>query len=746
MRILFIFASTCFVLLINSTAAYERPPAAPGEQAAVDAILATGGDGYADDQGRIISVELDSEQCTDAIVSILRGLQQLKVVSLERSAITDESLKTLATCPSLTRIELGNTVVTDEGIKHLAVLKQLEFVSLDGTGVSDRGIAALGELPRLWGLNLTGTRVGDEGIAHFPLQFPHLEVIRLSKRQLQSFSIQMQVDDQQRSRLEATPNKILKNADTPMITDRSLAVLAKLPKLRSIAIEDSAITDNGLWHLAEKTSITGLDLSRTKVTDAGLAHLAKLAELDWLTLEQTAVTDDGLRHLFGMKKLESIYVDQTAVTEDGAAKLRAAVPGIRNIFGYKILRPRDVKAEEAIAKEKESILVKLCDGDLSTFEAGLKKFPDLFQARLDYSGKGDSPTEFHHGARPLHIAVLRDDIQMVQRLLELGATVDVKVSYLNPPLFSAKSAAMVDLLVKHGDPVEPKASETSSALFHATNVEVAKALIRHGADVHRIGNYGRTALHLAVRRGAFDVVKLLVGHGADVNAHNKYVVVQGNGKIHRNCAETPLRLAAENGELEIAKYLIARGAKCDFDDAPDFRPLDWAVERLDVQWVRLLIDHGAKVIRDEQPGELLFSAAHNPQGGEMIPLLLAAGLRVNEQRPIDGPAPSRNPFREQEIDTRGWTVLHFAAHEGNVAAVKALLAGGADPEIRGVNGWTARRCTDLTEEFAFNPWIQGTASMVREFNNVRKRELDQRNEGREEIRKLLSAARPKSGD
>ena len=71
--------------------------------------------------------------------------------------------------------------------------------------------------------------------------------------------------------------------------------------------------------------------------------------------------------------------------------------------------------------------------------------------------------------------------------------------------------------------------------------------------------------------------------------------------------------------------------------------------------------------------------------------------------------------------------------------------GGIDTEIRGMNGWAALRCTEWVEPFAFDPWFQGTDRAVREYNASRKREIDRRNEGRKEIREMLSAAKAKSG-
>jgi ankyrin repeat protein len=56
---------------------------------------------------------------------------------------------------------------------------------------------------------------------------------------------------------------------------------------------------------------------------------------------------------------------------------------------------------------------------------------------------------------------------------------------------------------------------------------------------------------------------------------------------------------------------------------------------------------------------------------EIIKLLLARGAAINGQ------------------NLSGYTALHHAGEAGSASATQALLAGGADPDIRNANGATA---------------------------------------------------------
>jgi hypothetical protein len=57
------------------------------------------------------------------------------------------------------------------------------------------------------------------------------------------------------------------------VTDESLVVLYKLPKLRSLSLRDTQITDNGVRHVKSLKHLEHLDVTGTGITEAGLREL-----------------------------------------------------------------------------------------------------------------------------------------------------------------------------------------------------------------------------------------------------------------------------------------------------------------------------------------------------------------------------------------------------------------------------------------------------------------------------------------
>lgn len=123
------------------------------------------------------------------------------------------------------------------------------------------------------------------------------------------------------------------------------------------------------------------------------------------------------------------------------------------------------------------------------------------------------------------------------------------------------------------------------------DLDVAQFLLEKGADPNiQVGSSG-TPLHLAVYAKSVPMAELLLKYKADINAKVQYFnvgVPPDTGAPEQQA--TPLHFAAQDGDLAMVKCLIEHKANIDSLDAAHRTPIDWA-EGEDVR--SYLLDKGA---------------------------------------------------------------------------------------------------------------------------------------------------------
>jgi ankyrin repeat protein len=239
----------------------------------------------------------------------------------------------------------------------------------------------------------------------------------------------------------------------------------------------------------------------------------------------------------------------------------------------------------------------------------------------------------------------------------------------------------------------PPAHAADSALADAAmknDVAAVRTLLAAKAAVNQAQGDGSTALHWAVYNGSPEMVQMLLAAGASTDATT------------RLGALTPVMMAARNGEAAILKLLLDAGGNAHAPNANGTTPLMFAAAGGKVDAVRLLVDRGADVdARDTTNGQtaLMFAAAQGRS--EVIRLLAERNADVNAATKVSPIIPLAERYKKQtdgkgtrgitseggRSDVRamgGMTSLMFAAREGHVEAVKALVTAGAD--VNKVNG------------------------------------------------------------
>jgi ankyrin repeat protein len=158
--------------------------------------------------------------------------------------------------------------------------------------------------------------------------------------------------------------------------------------------------------------------------------------------------------------------------------------------------------------------------------------------------------------------------------------------------------------------------------------QAVQALLAKKADVNATQPDGATALHWAVYGQDVETTALLIRAGANVNVKNNYGV-------------SPLAVAAKHGNANLIGQLMKAGA--DPNDPVNF----------------------------VNAGETPLMQSARAGSVEAVNLLLLAGAKVNARE-----------------GWNGQSALHWAAAEGESAAIEALIAGGADIRQRSNAGST----------------------------------------------------------
>ena len=265
--------------------------------------------------------------------------------------------------------------------------------------------------------------------------------------------------------------------------------------------------------------------------------------------------------------------------------------------------------------------------------ADAARLGDLAAVRALLAQGEDANAAHGDGMSALHWAAERGDTELVETLLQGGATVDAVTRIGNyAPLHVASAAGQA---------------------------EVVELLLRAGSDAtSATSTSGATPLHLAANSGNVAAITALIDHGAKVDAREK------------TWGQTPLVFAAARNRVDAIRALLERGA----DPAATSKKVD------------LLADYKlAEAAKKRQQAVLEVFAAGDaePSSSQVQAAVLAARQSyLAGELPEDDGKEDDDPFarfRRPQLEAKGgMTALLHAARQGYHDAATALLDGDAD--------------------------------------------------------------------
>lgn len=342
------------------------------------------------------------------------------------------------------------------------------------------------------------------------------------------------------------------------------------------------------------------------------------------------------------------------------------------------------------------------------------------QAALDLIGRNTDVTQSQSdGTTALHWAIYYNDLELVERLIDLGADVKARNTYGATPLSQAAiigNTEVIEALLDAGAEADERGADDQTALMiiaRTPNVEAAKLLVKRGADVNHVEQWrGQTALMWAAAQQQPQMLEFLIEAGADVDAQslpNKWerqVTAEPRMKILPPGGMTPLLYAAREGCTECVKLLIEADADLDKADPEGVTPLVMA--GLNARWdsMKLLLEAGANPdkwdLYGRNPLYTVVDYSTLPHGGradrlssdlatplEIAELIIAKGGNVNLQLKLFPPYRALGPDRGADGLLRtGVTPLFRAARGADIPMMELLINHGALIELPNEDGVT----------------------------------------------------------
>ncbi len=395
------------------------------------------------------------------------------------------------------------------------------------------------------------------------------------------------------------------------------------------------------------------------LSDAARQEQSRLLEAEIKLVEKQVESQKGLVRAGGAPW------DSTVPTERELLKLK------RQLAALEAGQPISLTAAEAAAPAGSSEA-----DELRRIQALVKDSPDLINAPQA------------RGETLLQTAAAEGKLAVVKLLLNNGAAVDgLQQPGLTALHYAAGNGhkAIVDLLLSKGAKPGAESGGGVTPLHLAARKgyeSVAKALLAAGAPVNAKATAndqrdnpgstltypiiwaGQTPLHLAASAGYAGLVELLLAKGADPS------VVDSSGR-------TALSYAVEKHSQPVVQALVA--AKADPNAGSSNLPLAVAAYYGDLPALKLLLANGADPnLNTNVTGVISGIYGLGPNGGNATPLAVAASQKRAEAvaELIRAKADPNGSF------PGGSSRLIFGALY-NAPTLKALLEGGADPNLPG---------------------------------------------------------------
>jgi ankyrin repeat protein len=258
------------------------------------------------------------------------------------------------------------------------------------------------------------------------------------------------------------------------------------------------------------------------------------------------------------------------------------------------------------------------------------------------------------GITALMTAAFQGEYEIMRNLVNEGASVD-DVMYDQGPTalyfaVEARRLDMVQLLLENGATVD-RYNRTFEVAVLNNDLNIVKVLLEAGADINLCMP---DCILLAAGEGNYDILKLLIDRGVDVDA------------VRNEKNNTALHLAANFGHSKVVELLVESGADTNLKNYYGYTPLILAISEDIKEMVKILLDSNADINTPLKTSR--------ESDNEVTPLLLAV---MHERTDIVKMLLCRSDININFANSRNRTALDYAMVLENKAIARVLIMHGA---------------------------------------------------------------------
>ncbi|GFY68105.1 ankyrin-3 [Trichonephila inaurata madagascariensis] len=300
---------------------------------------------------------------------------------------------------------------------------------------------------------------------------------------------------------------------------------------------------------------------------------------------------------------------------------------------------------------------------------------------LDNGFEANPNAQDKHGITPIHISVMRGNVDLFEILLEEKADISIRdhrnKSAVEFTIYCSR-LDILKLLLQTGKAAVNFKGYRNRTLLHESalsgTLEITEYLVENGADIDARCTNGHKPIHLASEMGFENIVEFYLNHNMSINDLN------GN-KL------TLLHIAADCGKANVAELLIKRKANINIPDINNETPLHLAAANGHKEVLDILLHYGAHYNIKNKLKQTPLQITNDETIASVLQRIETLFIALEHNDPLEVEIQLNEATKNSEFCfinancVRNDTLLHYASRNGHERAVEALLKHKANPNI-----------------------------------------------------------------